>query len=448
MQLSVCRRICNWILFSCVNNSARLRSRKTSVAGKCWLFSLSSVIVKRKQRTHHTSLSAPFVSNSINIAFLNEMKLNTLMKLNTHGCLIGDVNWYRFADPGLTCCILFFLFYCFFSAILDDIWIFQLNLFLISAFFCMFLFMTTFTLHRLSARVYRGTVELVLCVCKLLYSCFSGLGGALESHSLSRAARLAEGQWLPPAWTSTSYALLQGLFRQHLQNSHRDWKHLDSPVRWALKSLHVYIQTYFKPFDFSHVLFEIFDGLPKMLSPFVFLRVDLIHLSGHFNHAAPQHVFHGTVARESCVWDVLPGSCALPQLLLAFSYCLLPLGKSITDILQVRPRPVQTCFWLSSFFFFTCMKVWRVSSSCDRRVVTLSPCLRRLDYSGIALLIMGSFVPWLYYSFYCSPQPRLIYLTIVCVLGIAAIIVAQWDRFSTPRHRPTRAGGDHVYFWN
>ncbi|KAG9333769.1 hypothetical protein JZ751_010212 [Albula glossodonta] len=63
-----------------------------------------------------------------------------------------------------------------------------------------------------------------------------------------------------------------------------------------------------------------------------------------------------------------------------------------------------------------------------------------LDYSGIALLIMGSFVPWLYYSFYCSPQPRLIYLSVVCVLGIAAIIVAQWDRFSTPRHRPTRAG--------
>lgn len=64
----------------------------------------------------------------------------------------------------------------------------------------------------------------------------------------------------------------------------------------------------------------------------------------------------------------------------------------------------------------------------------------RLDYSGIALLIMGSFVPWLYYSFYCSPQPRLIYLSVVCVLGISAIIVAQWDRFATPRHRPTRAG--------
>lgn len=54
---------------------------------------------------------------------------------------------------------------------------------------------------------------------------------------------------------------------------------------------------------------------------------------------------------------------------------------------------------------------------------------------------MGSFVPWLYYSFYCSPQPRLIYLSIVCVLGISAIIVAQWDRFATPKHRQTRAGG-------
>ncbi|XP_073675008.1 adiponectin receptor protein 1b isoform X1 [Garra rufa] len=64
----------------------------------------------------------------------------------------------------------------------------------------------------------------------------------------------------------------------------------------------------------------------------------------------------------------------------------------------------------------------------------------KLDYSGIALLIMGSFVPWLYYSFYCSPQPRLIYLSVVCVLGVAAIIVAQWDRFATPSHRSTRAG--------
>ncbi|XP_033019102.1 adiponectin receptor protein 2 isoform X2 [Lacerta agilis] len=63
----------------------------------------------------------------------------------------------------------------------------------------------------------------------------------------------------------------------------------------------------------------------------------------------------------------------------------------------------------------------------------------KLDYSGIALLIMGSFVPWLYYSFYCNPQPCFIYLIVICVLGITAIIVSQWDRFATPQYRGVRA---------
>ncbi|KAB0390668.1 hypothetical protein E2I00_018828, partial [Balaenoptera physalus] len=64
----------------------------------------------------------------------------------------------------------------------------------------------------------------------------------------------------------------------------------------------------------------------------------------------------------------------------------------------------------------------------------------KLDYSGIALLIMGSFVPWLYYSFYCNPQPCFIYLIVICGLGIAAIIVSQWDMFATPQYRGVRAG--------
>ncbi|KAJ8382017.1 hypothetical protein SKAU_G00027950 [Synaphobranchus kaupii] len=64
----------------------------------------------------------------------------------------------------------------------------------------------------------------------------------------------------------------------------------------------------------------------------------------------------------------------------------------------------------------------------------------KLDYSGIAFLIMGSFVPWLYYSFYCSPQPCFIYLIVVCILGISAIVVSQCDFFATPQYRGVRAG--------
>ncbi|XP_022214522.1 adiponectin receptor protein isoform X2 [Drosophila obscura] len=64
----------------------------------------------------------------------------------------------------------------------------------------------------------------------------------------------------------------------------------------------------------------------------------------------------------------------------------------------------------------------------------------KLDYCGIALLIMGSFVPWLYYGFYCHYQPKVIYLSVVCVLGVLSIVVSLWDKFSEPAFRPLRAG--------
>ncbi|CAG0897950.1 unnamed protein product [Darwinula stevensoni] len=64
----------------------------------------------------------------------------------------------------------------------------------------------------------------------------------------------------------------------------------------------------------------------------------------------------------------------------------------------------------------------------------------KLDYCGIALLITGSFVPWLYYGFYCEFQPKLIYLTAVVSLGISAMIVSLWDKFSEPQYRWLRAG--------
>jgi len=64
----------------------------------------------------------------------------------------------------------------------------------------------------------------------------------------------------------------------------------------------------------------------------------------------------------------------------------------------------------------------------------------KLDYCGIAFLTVGSFVPWLYYSFYCDYTPKVIYLTIVCILGVSCVIVSLWDKFGTPRLRPFRAG--------
>ncbi|KAL3852269.1 hypothetical protein ACJMK2_015934 [Sinanodonta woodiana] len=64
----------------------------------------------------------------------------------------------------------------------------------------------------------------------------------------------------------------------------------------------------------------------------------------------------------------------------------------------------------------------------------------KLDYCGIALLTMGSFVPWLYYSFYCRLGPKILYLVAIFILGSACIVVSLWDKFSEPHFRGIRAG--------
>lgn len=63
----------------------------------------------------------------------------------------------------------------------------------------------------------------------------------------------------------------------------------------------------------------------------------------------------------------------------------------------------------------------------------------KLDYCGIAVLIMVSFVPWLYYGFYCHLYSKLVYTCVVLILGFSSIIVSCWDRFSEPALRPLRA---------
>lgn len=72
--------------------------------------------------------------------------------------------------------------------------------------------------------------------------------------------------------------------------------------------------------------------------------------------------------------------------------------------------------------------------------VTVSKVFSRLDYSGIAMLIMGSFVPPLYYGFYCSRVLKIVYMSVICSLGIMCIIVSLWSKFNTPKYRVLRAG--------
>ena len=87
------------------------------------------------------------------------------------------------------------------------------------------------------------------------------------------------------------------------------------------------------------------------------------------------------------------------------------------------------CLGLSSLFHTVC---------CHSEHVSKLFC--KLDYVGISLLIVGSFIPWLYYGFYCQFVPKLVYMLAISLLGVTAIIVTMLDRFSTSAYRPVRAG--------
>ncbi|KYK54461.1 hemolysin-iii channel protein [Drechmeria coniospora] len=83
----------------------------------------------------------------------------------------------------------------------------------------------------------------------------------------------------------------------------------------------------------------------------------------------------------------------------------------------------------------------------------------KLDYTGIVALIVGSYVPAMYYGFFCKPTLLTVYLGLVgppsppfpmpnlltwrdaqiCILGLGCTMVSWLDRFRTPLWRPYRA---------
>ncbi|VDO78110.1 unnamed protein product [Schistosoma curassoni] len=63
----------------------------------------------------------------------------------------------------------------------------------------------------------------------------------------------------------------------------------------------------------------------------------------------------------------------------------------------------------------------------------------RLDYVGISLLVIGSFIPWIHYSFYCYNSFKLVYILAVLILGGFCAFVCTQDYFLSPTYRAARA---------
>lgn len=171
-----------------------------------------------------------------------------------------------------------------------------------------------------------------------------------------------------------------------------------------------------------------FSHLPQWLQDNDFL---------HFGHRPPlptSECFKSIIrihTETGNIWTHLLGVVAFSGLAAFF------LSRPSTEI-EVKEKLVFSCFFAGAI---VCLGLsFLYHTLCCNKSKEVGRLFAKFDYCGIAFLTVGSFVPWLYYSFYCDWKPQVIYLSIVVALGIGAVVVSTFDFFAGPKFRPLRAG--------
>ncbi|KAJ4490248.1 hemolysin-III related-domain-containing protein [Lentinula aciculospora] len=85
------------------------------------------------------------------------------------------------------------------------------------------------------------------------------------------------------------------------------------------------------------------------------------------------------------------------------------------------------CLCASAFFHVSTCHSEKISTHCHA-----------LDYSGIAVLTVGSFYPCIYYGFYCEPRFSALYITAITLVGTGAAYIVLNPEYAKPTHRGAR----------
>jgi adiponectin receptor len=122
----------------------------------------------------------------------------------------------------------------------------------------------------------------------------------------------------------------------------------------------------------------------------------------------------------------------------------LPAGIRLYQVLTPRYQSATqadisafACFFVGATFCLGMSATYHTISNHSPSVARIG---NALDYVGIVGLITGSFIPSVYYGFYCAPSLQLIYWTMICTIGLGCIFVCLSPKFRTPEWRPFRAG--------
>jgi len=73
-------------------------------------------------------------------------------------------------------------------------------------------------------------------------------------------------------------------------------------------------------------------------------------------------------------------------------------------------------------------------------VISMYFVLVRMDYCGIIVLTVTSYIPWLRFAFYNDFNVQLTYMIVMAVFGAMGIAVVIKDEFREPHYRYTRFG--------
>ncbi|KAL7673414.1 hypothetical protein ACOME3_008273 [Neoechinorhynchus agilis] len=107
----------------------------------------------------------------------------------------------------------------------------------------------------------------------------------------------------------------------------------------------------------------------------------------------------------------------------------------------VLPAPVEFKFMVGAFFIgiitcLLCSTVFHIFACHSCRVCKI---FNKIDYCGISVLVIGSFIPWLHYAFYCNVAAKIFYLVLLSAFGIICIFISVLDKFGEPECRNLRA---------
>lgn len=129
---------------------------------------------------------------------------------------------------------------------------------------------------------------------------------------------------------------------------------------------------------------------------------------------------------------LLPGTLALP-IAIQLYHALAPRYRETATDSDVF---VFACFFVGATFCLGMSATYHTLSNHSPSVASIG---NVLDYIGIVGLIVGSFIPCVYYGFYCFPYLQRLYWTMICTIGVGCICVSILRRFRTPQWRPFRA---------